>query len=356
MSRLRKILFVDRDGTLIEEPADEQVDSLDKLRLVPGVIPALLRLLQAGYELVLVSNQDGLGTDAFPEAEFRVVHDKMLDILRSQGIEFSAEHIDSTLPGDNAATRKPGIGMLLEYLRAGDLDFERSAVVGDRDTDLELAANLGLPGYRLDAGTGWDTIAHRILDAPRRATVHRETRETAIRVAVDLDADQPIAMATGIGFFDHMLEQLALHGGFAAEVRSRGDLHVDDHHSVEDTALALGEALDRALGDRRGIGRYGFVLPMDEALAHAAVDLSGRPWLELTGELPRTTIGGLSTEMVEHFFHSLSQSLRAAIHIEIRGRNSHHMVEAMFKGLGRALRPALARNAGAGLPSSKGVL
>ena len=352
----REILFIDRDGCLIEEPADEQVDSLAKFRLMPGVIPALLRLKHAGYRFVMVSNQDGLGTDSFPEADFRGPHELLLQILGSQGITFDAEHIDPSLPEDNSPNRKPGVGMLLEYLRDPDLDRERSAVIGDRETDMLLAENMGLKGLRVGPeGMAWPEVAGRLINQPRTAEVARKTNETSIDVSVNLDADAPIANSTGIGFFDHMLDQLAAHGNFALELKCDGDLHIDEHHTVEDCALALGEALDRALGDRRGIGRYGFTLPMDESLAEVAIDLSGRPVFVLHGEFPRESVGGLHTEMVRHFFASLAQTLRCAIHIELAGDNTHHLVEACFKGVGRALRPALAKGEG-GTPSTKGML
>ncbi|MDX1381466.1 MAG: bifunctional histidinol-phosphatase/imidazoleglycerol-phosphate dehydratase HisB [Xanthomonadales bacterium] len=354
--RKRRILFIDRDGTLLVEPPDEQVDSLAKLQLVPGVIPALLRLAEAGYEFVIVSNQDGLGTDSFPTEDYEIPQQKMLDLFASQGIRFSAVHVDPHFEHDGAATRKPGIGMVLDYLKSGQLDLADSWVIGDRETDLQLAANMGIGGLRLgpDDET-WDSIAHRLANRPRQATIERKTRETDIRVFVDLDAGGSSRVSTGIGFFDHMLDQLASHGGFRLELDCRGDLEIDEHHTVEDCALALGQALDQALGDRRGIGRYGFLLPMDESLAQVAVDLSGRPAFVLEARFPRDTVGALSTEMVRHFFASLSQALRAAIHLQVTGDNTHHMVEALFKGTGRALRPALARS-GAGLPSTKGVL
>ncbi len=352
---LKKILFIDRDGCLIEEPEDEQVDRFEKFRLMPDVVPALLRLKGAGYRFVMVSNQDGLGTESFPEQDFIGPHELLLQILASQGIAFDAIHIDRTLPADNAPTRKPGVGMLLEYLRDPGLDRHRSAVIGDRETDLELAENMGLPGYRIGDDMGWNEIADALLDQPRTGSVERVTRETAIAVAVNLDRSAPVEIETGIGFFDHMLEQVASHGGFALELKCSGDLHVDEHHTVEDCALALGSALDQALGDRHGIGRYGFTLPMDESLAKVAIDLSGRPVFVLNGEFPRETVGGLHTEMVEHFFASLAQTLRCALHIDLSGDNTHHMVEACFKGVGRALRPALATGA-AGMPSTKGVL
>ena len=354
--RKRRVLFIDRDGTLLVEPPDEQVDSLEKLQLVPGVIPALLRLAEAGYEFVIVSNQDGLGTDSFPTEDYAVPQQKMLDLFASQGVHFSAVHVDPHFEHDGAHTRKPGIGMVLDYLKSGELDLADSWVIGDRETDLQLAANMGIGGLRLgpDHQT-WDSIAHRLVNRPRQATVTRTTRETDVRVFVDLDAGGGSRIATGIGFFDHMLDQLASHGGFRLELDCRGDLEIDEHHTVEDCALALGQALDRALGDRRGVGRYGFLLPMDESLAQVAVDLSGRPAFVFDARFPRDTVGGLSTEMVRHFFASLSQALRAAIHLKVEGENTHHMVEALFKGAGRALRPALARS-GRGLPSTKGVL
>ena len=352
----RKILFLDRDGCLIEEPADEQVDSFEKFRLMPGVIPALLQLKAAGYRFVLVSNQDGLGTERFPTEQFEGPHRLMQQIFASQGIEFDAEHIDPTLPEARAPTRKPGIGMLLDYLADPTLDRQRSAVVGDRETDLELARNMGLPGFRIGPeGESWDQVVHAILDTDRTGRVSRTTRETAINVAVNLDRASPVRISTGIGFFDHMLEQIAAHGGFGLELACSGDLEVDEHHTVEDCALALGSAIDQALSDRSGIGRYGFVLPMDEALAQVAVDLSGRPACVINGQFPRESVGGLHTEMVTHFFASLAQTLRAAIHIDVRGENTHHMVEACFKGVGRALRPALARS-GSAMPSTKGIL
>jgi imidazoleglycerol-phosphate dehydratase/histidinol-phosphatase len=354
--RKRRVLFIDRDGTLLVEPPDEQVDTLEKLQLVPGVIPALLRLAEAGYEFVIVSNQDGLGTDSFPTEDYAVPQQKMLDLFASQGVHFSAVHVDPHFEHDGAHTRKPGVGMVLDYLKSGELDLADSWVIGDRETDLQLAANMGIGGLRLgpDHQT-WDSIAHRLVNRPRQATVTRTTRETEIRVFVDLDAGGGSRIATGIGFFDHMLDQLASHGGFRLELDCRGDLEIDEHHTVEDCALALGQALDRALGDRRGVGRYGFLLPMDESMAQVAVDLSGRPAFVFDARFPRDTVGGLSTEMVRHFFASLSQALRAAIHLNVEGENTHHMVEALFKGAGRALRPALARS-GRGLPSTKGVL
>lgn len=352
----RRILFLDRDGTLIIEPEDGQIDSFEKLELVEAVIPALLKLKAAGYEFVIVSNQDGLGTDANPLENFQPPHARMLSLFASQGIHFAAEHIDPHFESDNSPDRKPGIGMLLDYLKSGELDLADSWVIGDRQTDLQLAQNMGIGGIRCGPhGRHWNEIALQLCNRPRRALVQRNTNETSIRVEVDLDDIGGNDISTGIGFFDHMLDQVAAHGGFRLKLQCAGDLEIDEHHTVEDCALALGQALDKALGERRGIGRYGFVLPMDESLAEVAIDLSGRPAFVFEAEFPRDTIGGLSTEMVRHFFASLSQSLRCALHMKVRGENTHHMIEGLFKGAGRALRPALARQ-GTELPSTKGML
>lgn len=352
----KKILFIDRDGTLIEEPADEQIDSFEKFRLVPHVIDSLLKLKKAGFRFVMVTNQDGLGTDTFPEADFVGPQALLLQILESQGIVFDAIHIDKSRPEDNAPTRKPGIGMLLSYLQDPSLDRQHSAVIGDRDTDLVLADNMGLKGFLLDEQIGWSEIAQALIEAPRTGQVKRITNETAIEVRVNLDDARPPKIDTGIGFFDHMLDQLASHGGFGLRLHAKGDTHIDEHHTVEDTALALGQALDQALSDRRGIGRYGFTAPMDESIATAAIDLSGRPAFVFKGAFGREQVGDLPSEMVLHFFQSLSQTLRAAIHITVEGENTHHQIEACFKAVGRALKPALIRQTDGALPSTKGVL
>jgi imidazoleglycerol-phosphate dehydratase/histidinol-phosphatase len=355
-SRKRRILFIDRDGTLIIEPADKQIDSLEKLQLLPNVIPALLNLQAAGYELVIVSNQDGLGTDSYPQQDFDIPQRKMLDLFSSQGIEFSAIHIDPHFEEDQSPNRKPGIGMVMDYLKSGELNLQDSWVIGDRQTDLALADNMGIGGLRLDEKEeDWNSIAHKLINRPRQSKVNRKTNETDIEVFVDLDATAGSDCETGIGFFDHMLDQLASHGGFFLKLHCAGDLEIDEHHTVEDCALALGEALNQALGDRRGIGRYGFVLPMDESLAQAVIDLSGRPALGFEADFQRNEVGQLSTEMVRHFFASLSQSLGAAIHLEVKGENTHHMIEGLFKSSGRALRQALARS-GFDMPSTKGSL
>lgn len=352
----RRILFIDRDGTLILEPPDQQIDSLEKLRLVPGVIPALLELKRAGYEFVIVSNQDGLGTKSFPTSDYEGPQLKMLDLFESQGITFSDVLVDPHFEHENATTRKPGIGMVLEYLKSGELDLKDSWVIGDRVTDLELAENMGIGGLRLGEGDdSWTSLTHKLVNQPRQSEVQRKTNETDIRVFVDLDAGGDCDSDTGIGFFDHMLDQFASHGDFTLKISCSGDLEIDEHHTVEDCALALGQALNVALGDRRGIGRYGFLLPMDESLAEAAIDLSGRPAIVFEATFMRDQVGDLSTEMVRHFFASLSQSLGASIHLKVKGENTHHMIEALFKSAGRAIKPALAKQ-GNKLPSTKGVL
>lgn len=350
------LLFVDRDGTLIEEPHDEQVDSLEKIRLVPGVFAALQELRRAGYRLVMVTNQDGLGGERFPAERFELAHRFVLDLFGSQGIEFDAIFVCPHFAHEGCSCRKPRTGLVSEYLRQQRMDPQRSAMIGDRETDLEFARALGIRGLRVggsDPAHSWAAIARTLL--MRRAEVLRRTKETDISVAVELDSETPGQVSTGLGFFDHMLEQLARHGGFRLDLTCRGDLHIDEHHTVEDCALSIGEALRRALGDKRGIGRYGFLLAMDESEAQVAIDLSGRAFFTFEGRFGREQVGSLPSELVPHFFRSLADSLGAALHITVRGENTHHMIEACFKGVGRALRPALRRE-GLELPSTKGVL
>jgi imidazoleglycerol-phosphate dehydratase/histidinol-phosphatase len=323
------------------------------------VIPALLELKRAGYRFVLVSNQDGLGTETFPEPAFREPQDFMRRLFASQGIEFDEEFFCPHRPADGCDCRKPRTGLLDAYLRDHPIDPRHSYVIGDRETDLQLAANLGLQGLRVRAdgvdGATWQAIVERLRNPERAATVVRTTKETDVHVRVNLDRTGPVAIATGIGFYDHMLEQVARHGGFALELTCVGDLAIDEHHTVEDCALALGQALRQALGDKLGIARFGFVLPMDEAQAQVAVDLSGRPYAVFEGTFGRESVGGLPTELVPHFFRSLGESLGAAVHVRVTGENTHHMVEACFKAMGRALRQAV-RIEGTELPSSKGTL
>ena len=357
----RPILFVDRDGTLIEEPDDFQIDRYEKLRFVEGVIPAMLRLRDAGYEFVIVTNQDGLGSEHYPQQQFDGPHDLMMQVFASQGVVFRDVLIDRSWPDDNAPTRKPGIGLALPYLQDRGIDWSRSAMVGDRDSDIAFAQNLGIRGFRLrnarfDGGDwDWAGIAHALVDRPRIAQVRRDTRETRIRVKVDLDRPDEPRISTGLGFFDHMLEQIGKHGGFALELECQGDLHIDEHHTVEDSALALGQALREALGDKRGIGRYGFTLPMDESLATAALDFSGRPYLVFSGRFARERVGDLPTELVPHFFRSLCESAGLNLNLSVEGDNDHHKVEACFKATARALRQAVRRE-GSELPSTKGTL
>ena len=352
-----KILFVDRDGTLIEEPHDEQVDALDKIRFLPGVFAALTRLRDAGYTLAMVTNQDGLGTASFPQERFDQPHAFVLEAFRSQGLEFDAVFICPHTRHEGCRCRKPGTALVEDWVRERGVDLGASVMIGDRDTDLEFADNLGIRGMRVraagDASESWAGIANELL--ARRATVERVTRETAVRVSVDLDDDATPHARTGIGFFDHMLEQLGKHGGFRLHLECEGDLQIDEHHTVEDCALALGEALRRALGDKRGIARYGFLLPMDESRAQVALDLSGRAFSVFEGRFGRESVGGLPTELVPHFFRSLAESLGAALHVSVTGDNAHHMIEACFKAVGRSLRQAIRRE-GDTLPTTKGVL
>ncbi|HEX6832278.1 MAG TPA: bifunctional histidinol-phosphatase/imidazoleglycerol-phosphate dehydratase HisB, partial [Rudaea sp.] len=339
----------------------------EKLELVDNVVPALLRFVAAGYELVMITNQDGLGTERFPQADFDGPHDLLLRLLRSQGIVFREVLIDHTFEHEGADTRKPRVGLVRHYLASDDWNRAASLVVGDRDSDLQFAANLGVRGFKLGSQWTWDAIAHAVCAAPRTATFERKTKETQIRVAVDLDRSADATIATGLGFFDHMLEQIGKHAGIALTLTCAGDSHVDEHHIVEDCALALGEALRRALGDKRGIARYGddvegprpagieVVLPMDETLARAALDLSGRPYFVFDGAFARERVGDLPTELVPHFFRSLCDTLGANLHLAVRGANTHHMAEACFKATARALRQAFRRE-GDALASTKGVL
>jgi len=354
-----RVLFIDRDGTLIVEPDDFQVDALEKVQLVDGVIPALLDLAAHGYRFVMVSNQDGLGTAAFPEERFRACQDHMLAIFESQGITFDEVLICPHMPDDGCECRKPRAGLLVGYLAENDIDLANSAVIGDRETDLGLAERLGVAGLLLGSESGselsWATIVDQLCYAERQASVGRQTKETRITTTVNLDRTEPVQIATGIGFYDHMLEQIAKHAGLSLVLECDGDIEIDDHHTVEDTAICLGDALRKALGNKLGTGRYGFVVPMDESEAKVSMDLSGRGRFVFKGNFPREQVGELATEMVEHFFRSLSDSLGAAIHIEVSGQNAHHMVEACFKSVGRALRQAIRRE-GNEMPSTKGIL
>jgi imidazoleglycerol-phosphate dehydratase/histidinol-phosphatase len=354
-----KVLIIDRDGTLIQEPDDFQVDALNKVQLVEDAIPSLLELGRHGYRFVMVSNQDGLGTDSFPQEDFDGPHELVMGLFESQGIGFDEVLICPHLPADNCECRKPRTGLLTRFLASNDIDLAASAVIGDRQTDMELAKRIGIQGILVNcADEGvltWPQIVTRLCRSDRTAAVERNTNETRIRLAVNLDSTDDTSVATGIGFFDHMLEQISKHGGFALQLSCEGDLEVDEHHTVEDVAICLGTALREALGNKYGIGRYGFLLPMDESDARVALDLSGRAAFRFDGVFPRDHVGELSTEMVEHFFRSMAEALGAALHVEVNGENTHHMVEACFKSVGRTLRQAM-RKDGTDLPSTKGAL
>lgn len=364
---MKKAIFIDRDGTIIREPADEQIDSLEKLEFVPGVISALKSLMNQGYELVMVTNQDGLGTDSFPEATFWPAHNKMLQTLEGEGVKFDAQKIDRTFPEDNAPTRKPGTGMLTEYI-SGDYDLKESFVIGDRATDVQLAHNLGAKGIFLGppenapegtwfASENWQEIAKKILDSQRTGKVKRKTRETDIEVEVVLDSEGRCDVDTGLKFFDHQLSQIPHHSGISLSLHCKGDLEVDEHHTMEDCAIALGEALRLAMGDKRGMERYGFALPMDESRALVLLDFGGRTEFVWKVPFTREYVGDTPTEMFKHFFKSLSEALHCNLHIEASGENNHHLIEGVFKAFARALKMAVKRESGNfKLPSSKGVI
>lgn len=371
----KRAIFIDRDGTIIKEPADEQIDSLEKLEFVPGVISALGKVVGQGYELVMVSNQDGLGTPSFPEDTFWPAHQKMLDTLIGEGICFDAQLIDRHFPEDNAPTRKPETGMLTKYMD-GSYDLQRSFVIGDRASDMELAHNLGAQGILLQtpewaeenmgeeirkgivlATPHWSEIAERIRRTERRAEIRRKTAETDIHVIVDLDGTGETRIDTGLKFYDHMLSQLPHHAGISLTAVCYGDLEVDEHHTMEDVAIAIGEAIYEALGAKRGIERYGFVLPMDESRAMVLLDFGGRADFSWDVDFTREYIGDTPTEMFRHVFHSLCVAMRCNLQISAKGENQHHLIEGVFKAFARALRAAIHRNVFSyDLPSSKGML
>lgn len=364
----KKALFIDRDGTIIiEPPITEQVNSLDEMTFLPGVIRNLYFIAKnLDFELVMVTNQDGLGTENYPQEVFDSVQNKMLEILEGEGITFSAIHIDKSYPQDNLPTRKPGTGMLTGYMD-GSYDLENSYVIGDRLTDVKLAQNLGSKSILITSEFGnsdatfeaenWDQIAEFLFAGERKATVSRKTKETDINISINLDGNGKANISTGLGFFDHMLEQIAKHGGIDLDINVKGDLHVDEHHTIEDTAIALGEALYMALGNKRGIERYGYSLPMDDCLCSAVLDFGGRAWLVWDADFKREKIGEMPTEMFLHFFKSLSDAAKMNLNIKAEGDNEHHKIEGIFKALARALKMAIKRDIYKyELPSTKGML
>jgi imidazoleglycerol-phosphate dehydratase/histidinol-phosphatase len=374
---MKKVLFIDRDGTIIFEPQpDQQVDSLEKLEYIPKVLSNLRKIAEeTDFELVMVTNQDGLGTAVFPEDTFWPAHNKMMKTLEGENIHFEAVHIDRTYPYDGASTRKPGIGMLTDYL-TDSYNLHESYVIGDRLTDVQMAVNLGskailiAPNDPTEGMTAdmektmvlctdnWDLIYELLKLPARTAVIDRNTNETQIHVELNLDGRGRATIETGIGFFDHMLDQVAKHSGSDLTIRVKGDLQIDEHHTIEDTALALGEAYRKALSDKRGISRYGFLLPMDEALAQVGIDFSGRPWLVWDAEFRREKIGEMPTEMFYHFFKSFSDAALCNLNIKVEGQNEHHKIESIFKAFAKSIKMAVKRDLKEldTLPSTKGVL
>jgi imidazoleglycerol-phosphate dehydratase/histidinol-phosphatase len=362
---MKKVLFIDRDGTIITESGNELADTIEEFRFLPGVITALSKIVkETDYELVMVTNQDGLGTEKFPEDMFWPSHNKMLQILKDEGIEFAGVFIDRTYPEENAPTRKPGTAMLNRYLSQG-IDLDSSFVIGDRVTDMELAKNLGCKAFFINVEKNpyavlntldWNDIYNCLKSEPRRADRKRKTKETSVILELNLDGSGKSEIETGIGFFDHMLEQIARHGGIDLIIKAEGDLKVDQHHTIEDLAIALGECVSEALGSKKGIERYGFLLPMDDSLAQAAIDFGGRPWLIWSVSFTRNTIGEIPSEMFFHFFKSFSDSAKCNLNIKAEGQNDHHKTEAIFKAFSRALKMAVKKSDNFSLPSTKGTL
>lgn len=354
---MKRILFIDRDGTILVEPQDEQIDSYEKFRFVEGVIRNLYFIrTHLDFRFVMVSNQDGLGTPSYPEADFWPTHNLMLQTLKDEGIEFDDILIDRSFPEDHLPTRKPGTAMLEKYLTS-EYDIKNSFVIGDRATDAQLAENLGCRSLILTESMNWDKISEILMAGERTAEVTRKTKETDISVKMNLDGKGNALISTGLGFFDHMLEQIAKHGNIDLDISVKGDLYVDEHHTIEDTGIALGECLLIALGDKRGIERYGYMLPMDDCLCQVALDFGGRPWLVWDAEFKREKIGDVPTEMFLHFFKSLSDSARMNLNIKAEGQNEHHKIEGVFKAFARSLKMAVKRDIhNYHLPSTKGVL
>lgn len=362
---MKKVLFIDRDGTIISEPPDEQVDNLQKLSFLPGAISCLSKIAtETDFELVMVTNQDGLGTESFPEETFWPVQNKMLEILKGEGVKFAEIFIDKTLPAQKAPTRKPGTAMLTKYLAQG-IDLESSYVIGDRLTDVELAKNLGCKAILISDNktanadlitTNWQSIYEFLKNKPRKATVNRKTSETDIAIELNLDGSGKSSIDTGIGFFDHMLDQIARHGNLDLNIKVNGDLAIDEHHTVEDVAIALGSAILSALGGKKGIERYSFVLPMDDCLAQVVLDFGGRPWLVWDVNFTREKIGEFPSELFFHFFKSFSDNAKCNLNIKAEGMNEHHKIEAIFKAFAKTIKLAVKQTDNFSLPSTKGSL
>jgi imidazoleglycerol-phosphate dehydratase/histidinol-phosphatase len=363
---MKKVLFIDRDGTLIiEPPVDFQVDSLEKLEFYPGVFSALSKIaMELDYELVMVTNQDGLGTASFPEETFWPAQNKMLKAFENEGVVFSDILIDKSFPEENLPTRKPGTGLLAKYMY-GNYDLKNSYVIGDRATDIQLAKNIGSKAIYMGSDKSvsadlitqsWNEIYNFLKAAPRIGKVKRKTSETDIEIELNLDGTGKSKIETGIGFFNHMLEQISKHGNLDLFVQVKGDLHIDEHHTVEDVALALGTAFIEALGSKKGIERYGFLLPMDECLAQVAIDFGGRPWLVWEAEFKREKVGEMPTEMFKHFFKSFSDNAKCNLNIKAEGENEHHKIEAIFKAFAKAIKMAISKTNNYSIPSTKGTL
>jgi imidazoleglycerol-phosphate dehydratase/histidinol-phosphatase len=356
---MKKVLFIDRDGTLIKEPADEQIDSFEKLEFVEGMFRNLSFIRKnLDFEFVMVSNQDGLGTDSFPENTFWPVHNFILQTLKGEGVEFDNILIDNHFPADNHPNRKPGTGMLKDYINNPEYDLANSFVIGDRETDAQLAENLGCKALILGKdGLTWEKIAEILFAGERIVEITRTTKETDITVRINLDGTGKCDIQTGLGFFDHMLEQIGKHGMTDLYIRCKGDLEVDEHHTIEDTGIVLGECLLKALGDKRGIERYGYCLPMDDCLCQVALDFGGRPWLIWDADFKREKVGEMPTEMFQHFFKSVSDAAKMNLNIKAEGTNEHHKIEGIFKAFARSIRMAVKRDIyHFQLPSTKGAL
>lgn len=363
---MKKVLFIDRDGTLIiEPPVNFQVDSLEKLEFIPGVFTWLGRIArELDYELVIVTNQDGLGTKSFPENTFWPAQEKMMQAFKNEGIQFSEVIIDKTMPDENAPTRKPGTALLTHYIK-GNFDLANSYVIGDRATDVQLAKNLGAKAIFISQEknadavlntSNWADIYAFLKSKPRTASVSRKTKETDIRIELNLDGSGKSRISTGLAFFDHMLEQIAKHGNMDLGISVKGDLQIDEHHTIEDTAITLGDAFLQALGSKKGIKRYGFLLPMDDCLAQVAIDFGGRPWIEWKAEFKREKVGEMPTEMFFHFFKSFSDNAKCNLNIKAEGENEHHKIESIFKAFAKAAEMAVKQTDNYNIPSTKGTL